>query len=82
MKNDVGEMLLSEDSKQKAWLEHYQRFLNVGFDWDTDYMSDEPPMEGPQSQSPLIWLRGLSQMKAGKALGPSGIVVGIVVEMI
>ena len=29
MKNDAGEMSMSEDSKQKAWLEHYQRLLNV-----------------------------------------------------
>ena len=32
VKNDAGEMLLSEDSKQKAWLEHYQRRPNVEFD--------------------------------------------------
>ena len=34
VKNDAGEMPMSEDSKQKAWLEHYQRLLNVEFDWD------------------------------------------------
>ena len=32
VKNDAGEMSMSEDSKQKAWLEHYQRLLNVEFD--------------------------------------------------
>ena len=32
VKNDAGEMPMSEDSKQKAWLEHYQRLLNVEFD--------------------------------------------------
>ena len=32
MKNDAGEMSMSEDSKQKACLEHYQRVLNVEFD--------------------------------------------------
>ena len=36
----------TEDSKQKAWLEHYQRLLNVEFDWDPDHLSDELPMEG------------------------------------
>ena len=36
VKNDAGEMSMSEDSKQKAWLEHYQRLLNVEFDWDPD----------------------------------------------
>ena len=29
VKNDAGEVSMSEDSKQKAWLEHYQRLLNV-----------------------------------------------------
>ena len=46
MNNDAGEMSMSNDSKQKAWLEHYQQLLNVEFDWDPDYLSDEPPVEG------------------------------------
>ena len=29
VKNDAGELSMSQDSKQKAWLEHYQRLLNV-----------------------------------------------------
>ena len=29
MKNDAGEMTMSKDSKQKAWLEHYRKLLNV-----------------------------------------------------
>ena len=37
---------MSKDSKQKAWLEHYRRLLNVEFDWDRDYLSDEPQVEG------------------------------------
>ena len=32
VKNDAGEMLMSEDLKQKACLEHYQRLLNVELD--------------------------------------------------
>ena len=38
---------MSEDSKQKAWLEHYQRLLNVEFDWDPDHLSYQPPVWGP-----------------------------------
>ena len=37
---------MSNDSKQKASLEHYQRLLNVEFDWEPDYLTDEPPVEG------------------------------------
>ena len=47
VKNDAGEMSVSEDSKQKAWLEHYQRLLNVEFDWDPDHLSYQLPVEGP-----------------------------------
>ena len=47
VKNDAGEMSMSDDSKQKAWLEHYQRLLNIEFDWDPDHLSYQPPVEGP-----------------------------------
>ena len=46
MKNDAVEMSMSDDSKQKAWLEHYQRLLNVEFDWDTDHLSYQSQVEG------------------------------------
>ena len=39
VKNDAGEMSVCENSKQKAWLEHYQRLLSVEFDWDPDHLS-------------------------------------------
>ena len=42
-------MSMSKDSKQKAWLEHYRQLLNVEFDWEPDYLSDEPPVEGPST---------------------------------
>ena len=46
MKNDAGEMSISEESKQNAWAEHYERLLNVEFDWVPDHLSKEPPLEG------------------------------------
>ena len=42
VKNDAGEMSMSEDTKQKAWLEHYQRLLNIEFDWDLSTTSRRP----------------------------------------
>ena len=38
VKNDAGEMSVSDDSKQKAWLEHYQMLLNAEFDWDQNHV--------------------------------------------
>ena len=70
---------MSEDPKQKAWLEHYQRLLNVEFDWDPDHLSDEPPVEGPPIPIAIDMVKNaISQMETGKAPGPSGIVVEMI----
>ena len=75
VKNDAGEMSMSE----KAWLEHYQRLLNTEFDWDPDHLSYQPPVEGPPIPITIDTVKkAISQMKAGKALGPSGIVVEMI----
>ena len=79
VKNDAGEMSMSDDSKQKAWLEHCQRLLNAEFDWDPNYLSDESPVDGPPIPITIDMVKkAISQMKAGKALGPSGIVVEMI----
>ena len=71
VKNDAGEMSMSKDSKQKAWLEHYQRLLNTEFDWDPDHLSYQPPVEGPPIPITTCMVKKtISQMKVGKAPGP------------
>ena len=79
MKNDAGEMSMSKDSKQKAWLEHYRRLLSVEFDWDPDYLSDELPVEGPPIPitSDMV-KKAISQMMTSKTLGLTGIVLEII----
>ena len=73
MKNDAGEMSMSDDSKQKAWLEHYQRLLNAEFNWDPNHLSDESPVEGPPIPITIDMVKNaISQMKASKAPGPWG----------
>ena len=58
---------MREDSKQKAWLEHYQGLLNVEFNWDPDNLSDELPVEGPPIPITIDMVKkAISQMKAGK----------------
>ena len=72
-------MSLSKDSKQKAWLEHYRRLLNVEFDWDPDHLSDERPVEGPPIPVTIdVVKKAISQMKVGKAPGPSGMMVEMI----
>ena len=72
-------MSVNDDSKQKAWFEHYQRLLNAEFDWDPNHLSDESPVEGPPIPITIDMVKkAIFQMRAGKAPGP----LGIVVEMI
>ena len=72
-------MSMSDDSKQKAWLEHYQRLLNAEFDWNPNHLSDESPVEGPPIPITIDMVKkAISQMKAGKAPGSSGIVVEMI----
>ena len=79
MKNDTGEMSMSEEAKQNAWAEHYERLLNVEFDWDPDHLSNEPPLEGPPIPITIDMMKkAISKMKSGKAAGPSGIVVEMI----
>ena len=76
IKNDAGQMSLSEDSKLKAWLEHYQRLVNAAFHWGPNHMSDESTVAGPPIRITInVVKKAISQMKAGKAPGPSGIMV-------
>ena len=54
----------------------YQMPFNVEFDWYPDHLSDEPPVEGPPIPITTDMVKkAISQMKEGKALGPSGMVV-------
>ena len=76
IRNDAGEMSLSEEAKQKAWLEHYDRLLNVEFEWDPEHLFDEPPLEGPPISIIIDMVKkAISKMKSGKAAGPLGVVV-------
>ena len=79
VKNDAGEMSMSEEAKQNAWAEHYERLLNVEFDWDNDHLSNEPLLEGPPIPITIDMVKkAISKMKSGKAAGPSGIVVEMI----
>ena len=70
---------MSDDSKRKAWLEHYQRLLNAEFDLDPICLSDGSPVEGPLISITVDKVKkAISQTKAGKAPGPSGIVVEMI----
>ena len=52
---------------------HYERLLNVEFEWDFEHLSDKPPLEGPPIQITIDMVRKvIFKMKFGKSAGPSG----------
>ena len=56
-----------------------QGFSMLIFYWDPGHLSDEPPVEGPPIPVTIgVVKKAISQMKAGKVLGPSGIVVEMI----
>ena len=72
LRNDAGELALSEDDKMKAWVEHYFKLMNVEFDWPRESLPDVAPTLGPPVTTEMI-KNALGKMKSGKAAGPSGI---------
>ena len=46
------------------------------FEWDPEYLSDEPPLEGPSIPINILMVKKvISKMKFSKAVAPSGVVV-------
>ena len=79
VKNDTGEVSMREKAKQNVWAEHYERLLNVEFDWDPDHLSNEPPLEVPPIPITIDMVKqAISKMKSSKAADPSGIVVEMI----
>ena len=67
VKNDARAMSKSKEAKQNAWAEHYERLLNVEFDWDPDHLSNELPIEGSPIPFTIdIVRKAISKMKSAK----------------
>ena len=75
VRNDAGELSLSDEEKMKAWVEHYARLLNVEFEWESNLLPEVAPVEGPPPPVTKDLIRkALRKMKCDKAAGPSGII--------
>ena len=75
VKNDAGQLSLTDEDKMKAWVEHYSKLLNDEFPWPKDTLPDVAPVAGPPPPVTMEQIRkAISKMKCGKAAGPSGII--------
>ena len=79
VRNDIGELSLSDEDKMNAWVEHYARLLNVEFEWPSESLPVVAPIAGPPpSVSVELIQKAIRKMKEGKAAGPSGIIAEMV----
>ena len=75
VKNDAGQLSLTDEDKMKAWVQHQSRLLNVEFPWPKDQLPKVAPIAGPPPPVTMEQIRkAISKMKCGKAAGPSGII--------
>ena len=81
IKNDGGELMISDEGKLKAWVEHYDRLLNVEFEWPRELLPEALPVVGPPPHVTVeLVSKALKKMKLGKAAGPSGITADMLVR--
>ena len=79
VRDDDGNLAVDEKAKLEAWITHYERLLNVEFSWDKANLPDETPVEGPPIVITVEMVaKALKKMKKGKAPGPSGIIVEMI----
>ena len=75
-------MVFNKNSKAKAWQTHYSNLLHVEFPWNHDDLLNEPAIHDPPIfiTEEMIY-KAISQMKKGKAFGPSGVVVEMILAL-
>lgn len=80
IRNDAGELSLNDSMKQKAWAEHFERLLNVEFEWDPSHLPVFPQNSGtpPISITTDMIRSAIAKKKCGKAAGPSGVVLEMI----
>ena len=73
IKDDTGTLACTVEAQKEAWRSHYDRLLNIEFDWDRDNLPQLDPIEGPIKIDRSKVAKAIKKMKNGKAAGPSGV---------
>ena len=77
IRSDDGHLSLDDASKKLAWEPHYERLLNIGFQWSQNLPHVDPAAGPVQFLTPDDILKSLRRTKNGKAARPSGVVAEI-----
>ena len=75
VKNDKGDLAVTDHEKLLAWQEHYELLLNEEFAWNKESLALNDPTIGPRPKIEVDTMRRvLGRMKCGKTAGSSGVV--------
>ena len=55
VRNDAGELALTDKDKINAWVEHCARLLNLEFEWSSNEHPEVPPTAAPLLVCPRPW---------------------------
>ena len=47
VRDDKGNLTITDEAKLHAWMENYQRLLNVEFSWDNNSLNNSAAVEEP-----------------------------------
>ncbi|KAK4320812.1 hypothetical protein Pmani_008351 [Petrolisthes manimaculis] len=79
VRKDDGTITYVDKEIRDAWRVHYDRLLNVEFEWDREQLSTENPVLGPPPMIATdVVSSAINKMKDGKAAGCSGIVAEMI----
>ena len=74
IKDSAGDVIVEQDKIKEVWRRHYEKLLNEEFDWNRDGLETVDAVSGPADVILVSEVRSaIAKMKAGKAVGQSGI---------
>jgi hypothetical protein len=74
IKDEDGKVVVDQDELKDVWRRYFEKLLNEEFDWDRDSLEAGHAVSGPAEEIAASEVReAIGKMKAGKAVGPSGI---------
>ena len=79
VKDQEGSTAFDYNSNAKTWQTNYSNQLNAEFPWNRDSLSNKPPVHSPPIFiTDKMICKTISQMKKGKATGPSDVAIEMI----
>jgi hypothetical protein len=74
IKDENGNVVVEQEDIMEVWRKHFEKVSNEEFDWERDSLDAALAVSGPAEAITVHEVRvAIAKMKAGKAVGPSGI---------